>query len=119
MDRRSYGISTRPDDPNTITRQSIGTNKSPRYPVAYDLLHRILYDATRYLPTSTPMCKVPIGINITVNSELSTTVSIVCPLPRQLSVATIPVTGISNFAQLNSSDLIQLFVPNLLRITVY
>ena len=31
MYRRSEGLSTGPDDPNTLTRQSAGTNNDPRY----------------------------------------------------------------------------------------
>ena len=48
MDRWSDGLSTRPYDPNTLTRQSNGTKDSPRYP----LLGHVTWYTDQYVPLS-------------------------------------------------------------------
>ena len=55
MTRRSYGIYTRPDIPNTLTHQSSGTNDTPREPLHSPLqvhdwaVHDVLCNCVLYL----------------------------------------------------------------------
>ena len=39
---RSDGLSTIPDDQNTLTRQSVDKNDTPRYPLLVPVTHNIL-----------------------------------------------------------------------------
>ena len=58
--RRSYGLSTRPDDHNSLTRQSIDTNDAPRDP-----LHGpVTWNPVRTRPYSTLQLRLHLCIRL-------------------------------------------------------
>ena len=104
--RQSDGLSTRPDGPNTLTRQSACTNDAPRYPAS---LPHYVESCPRHVPIYVYIYNYIYILGISIVFVIVTST-----LPRSdpahchiLSAAMIAVI-IGSFTLFNSSNLIRL-----------